>query len=117
MNKEMLSPEKLSLLGRLLDQSSEPESETPFQPAQIDGSDAFPLSFSQRRLWFLDQLEPGSAFYNFPLAVPFRVAVHDSILERSINEIVRRHEALRTVFASVDGEPVQVLLPALKLAL
>ncbi len=72
----------------------------------------FPLSFAQRRLWFLDQLEPGNAFYSLPLAVPFNVPVNTTVLERSINEIVRRHEALRTVFDVIDGEPVQIVAPA-----
>ena len=77
----------------------------------------FPLSFAQRRLWFLDQLEPGNAFYSLPLAVPFNVPVNTTVLERSINEIVRRHEALRTVFDVIDGEPVQIVAPSLSLPL
>ena len=89
----------------------------PVRDPRLEGKDAFVLSFSQRRLWFLDQLEPGSAFYNFPLAVPFNVAVNAAVLQRSINEIVRRHEALRTVFDQVDGEPVQIVLPEMTLPL
>jgi amino acid adenylation domain-containing protein len=77
----------------------------------------YPLSFGQRRLWFLDQLEPGNPFYNFPFAVPFSVPINALVLERSVNEIVRRHEALRTVFELVDGEPVQRVQPELKIAL
>jgi len=87
------------------------------QSMQINGKDAFPVSYSQRRLWFLDQLEPGSAFYNFPLAVPFKVAVNASVLEKAINEIIKRHEALRTVFSAVDGEPMQIVVPSLTLPL
>ncbi|MEI9989089.1 MAG: amino acid adenylation domain-containing protein [Rhizomicrobium sp.] len=70
---------------------------------------AFPLSFAQRRLWFLEQLEPGNTFYNLPLAVPLNFAVNVAVLERSINEIVGRHEALRTVFDTIDGEPMQLV--------
>ena len=77
----------------------------------------FPLSFAQRRLWFLHQLEPGNTFYNLPLAVPFHVAVNAAVLERSINEIVDRHETLRTVFDAVHGEPMQIVRPALTLPL
>jgi amino acid adenylation domain-containing protein len=77
----------------------------------------FPLSFAQRRLWFLHQLEPGNTFYNLPLAVPFNVAVNAAVLERSINEIVNRHETLRTVFDTVDGEPMQIVRQALALRL
>ncbi|MEI9849778.1 MAG: amino acid adenylation domain-containing protein [Sphingomonas sp.] len=74
---------------------------------------AFPLSFAQRRLWFLSQLDPSNTIYNLPLAAPFDVAVHPAVLERSINEIVKRHETLRTVFADTDGEPVQIVRPSL----
>jgi amino acid adenylation domain-containing protein len=69
----------------------------------------FPLSFAQRRLWFLHQLEPNSAFYNLPLSVPFKVAVNAAVLERAINAIIERHETLRTVFASVNAEPMQIV--------
>ena len=75
------------------------------------GDITFPLSFAQRRLWFLDQLEPGTTFYNLPLVVPFSFPVNAGVLERSINEVVRRHEVLRTVFASLDDEPMQVIKP------
>ncbi|HET7462017.1 MAG TPA: amino acid adenylation domain-containing protein, partial [Longimicrobium sp.] len=76
-----------------------------------DGS-PLPLSFAQQRLWFIDRLEPGSSTYNLPLAVRTRVRLDAGALERALAEVVRRHEALRTVFATVDGEPVQVIGPA-----
>ncbi|HEX2077184.1 MAG TPA: amino acid adenylation domain-containing protein, partial [Longimicrobium sp.] len=69
------------------------------------------LSFAQERLWFLDQLEQGSAFYNLPFALRLRGALDVEALERSLGEIVRRHEALRTVFREHDGTPVQVIAP------
>ena len=68
------------------------------------------LSFAQERLWFLDQLNPHSAVYNVPLAIKLSGHIEPETLERSINEIVRRHEVLRTTFATVDGQPV----PAIK---
>ena len=71
-----------------------------------------PLSFAQQRLWFIDQLEPGGAAYNIPFALRLRGALDAGILERAMAETVRRHEALRTRFATVDGEPVQVIDPA-----
>ncbi|MBV9775158.1 MAG: AMP-binding protein, partial [Gemmatimonadetes bacterium] len=70
---------------------------------------ALPLSFAQQRLWFIDQLAPGSATYNVPLALRVRGDLHLTLLERTLTEIVRRHEALRTVFVSVGGEPVQAV--------
>jgi amino acid adenylation domain-containing protein len=81
----------------------------PVVPVQRTG--APPLSFAQERLWFLDQLEPGSAFYNLPFALRLRGALDVDALERSLGEIVRRHDALRTVFRERDGTPVQVVVP------
>ncbi|HEY0018395.1 MAG TPA: amino acid adenylation domain-containing protein, partial [Longimicrobium sp.] len=74
---------------------------------------ALPLSFAQARLWFLDQLEPGSAFYNLPAARRLRGPLDVRALERALGEVVRRHEALRTVFRGGEGDdPVQVALAA-----
>src|SRR5262249_47972231 len=70
------------------------------------------LSYAQQRLWFLDQLEPGSIAYNLPAAVHLGGALKVRALERALSEIVRRHEALRTRFPSVDGEPAQVIREA-----
>jgi amino acid adenylation domain-containing protein len=70
-----------------------------------------PLSFAQQRLWFLDQLEPGSAAYNIPVALRLSGPLDVSALERSFSELVRRHEALRTTFPQVAGEPVQLISP------
>jgi amino acid adenylation domain-containing protein len=69
------------------------------------------LSFAQERLWFLDRLRPGEISYNLPFALRLRGALDVDALERSLSEIVRRHDALRTVFAEVDGTPLQVISP------
>ncbi len=71
----------------------------------------FPASFAQQRLWFLDRLEPGSPVYNLPTRVRLRGHLDRRALERGLEVIVHRHEALRTTFAAVDGEPVQVVHP------
>jgi amino acid adenylation domain-containing protein len=76
-----------------------------------------PLSYAQERLWFLDQLEPGSAAYNMPGALRVRGELDRVAFARAMNEIVRRHEVLRTTFAVVDGQPVQVMVPALTLSI
>src|SRR5262245_7244222 len=68
-----------------------------------------PLSFAQRRLWFLDQLNPGNAAYHIPGAVRLEGRLDLKALESAINEIVRRHEALRTRFEVENGEPRQVI--------
>jgi amino acid adenylation domain-containing protein len=71
-----------------------------------------PLSFAQQRLWFLEQLEPGRPTYNIPLAQRAEGELRVEILAAALAEVGRRHEALRTVFASMDGEPFQVICPA-----
>jgi len=71
-----------------------------------------PLSFSQQRQWFLEQFDPGSAFYNIPTALRMRGELNIDALQRSLSEIVRRHESLRTTFDMVDGKPVQLVRPA-----
>ena len=68
-----------------------------------------PLSYSQERLWFMDQLEPGTAAYNMPFAARLHGELNLAALERSLNEIMRRHESLRTTFTKIDGRPVQVI--------
>src|SRR4029079_17503570 len=78
---------------------------------------ARPLSFSQRRLWFLDQMDPGNASYNMPAAVRLRGALDVGALERSLNAVVERHEALRTSFPAVAGEGVQVVAARLHVPL
>ena len=76
-----------------------------------------PLSFAQQRLWFLDQFEPNSASYNIPSAVRLRGELNEAALRRTLNEIVRRHESLRTSFAMQDGAPVQIIAEQLVLTL
>src|SRR6266542_3688649 len=68
-----------------------------------------PLSYAQQRLWFIDQLEPGNAVYNCPGAVRLEGRLDIEALERSVNEIVRRHEVLRTRIVVEEGQPVQVI--------
>jgi amino acid adenylation domain-containing protein len=71
-----------------------------------------PLSFAQQRLWFLDQLEPGSSAYNIPLVFRLSGPLNSTTLEQSLAEIIRRHEIMRTTFAALEGEPYQVIHPA-----
>ncbi|HYO51728.1 non-ribosomal peptide synthetase, partial [Archangium sp.] len=70
-----------------------------------------PLSFAQQRLWFLDQLQPGSAFYNVPAMVRMEGRLDAEVLERSLREVIRRHEVLRSTFHASPEGPVQVVSP------
>jgi amino acid adenylation domain-containing protein len=81
----------------------------PILPAPRDG--ALPLSFAQERMWLLEQLQPGGARYAVPYAVRLRGPVDAAVLERCVEELVARHEALRTTFPTVEGSPRQVVAP------
>ena len=89
---------------------AEPSTDGPIQLFPRDSR--LPLSFSQQRLWFVHQLDPDSPAYNIPSAVRLSGSLDVGVLQRSVNEVARRHEILRTRFPVVDGEPVQEVLPA-----
>jgi amino acid adenylation domain-containing protein len=84
---------------------------------RVSGGQPLALSFAQQRLWFLNQLEGQSAFYNMPAAVRLRGRLDVDALGLTISEVVRRHEVLRTRFEAVDGTPVQVIDAQVKLEL
>ena len=75
----------------------------------ISRGEELPLSFAQSRLWFLEQLEPGSSAYTIPAAASLKGSLNFKALQRALNDIVQRHEALRTRFISTNGKPVQVV--------
>jgi amino acid adenylation domain-containing protein len=80
-------------------------------------TDFHPLSFGQRQLWFIHQLAPDTPAYNIPIAIKLKGCVNVTALTQSLNEIIRRHEVLRTNFALKEGEPVQVIKQAATLSL
>lgn len=97
--------EILSFLRQAEDVAAAPVAAIP--PAPRDGN--LPLSFAQERLWLLSQLDPDAPTYNIPVAARLRGRLDEAVLEKSFTEIYRRHEALRTRFQMVNGQPVQVI--------
>ncbi|MEW6732307.1 MAG: amino acid adenylation domain-containing protein [Acidobacteriota bacterium] len=119
-NIDDLSPEQQALLMLWLREkaaeqvSDEPHTQS-IQPIIRTGE--LPLSFAQQRLWFLNQLEPNSAVYNIPSAIRLSGKLDLAVLQQCFNEVVDRHEVLRTNFDTVDGKPVLVVASQLKLPL
>ncbi|HET9788878.1 MAG TPA: condensation domain-containing protein, partial [Pyrinomonadaceae bacterium] len=104
-----LSPEQLAKLAYELKASKERKtSKAPEIPRREPG-ELCPLSFAQQRLWFISQLEPDDPFYNCIEALRMTGKLNVPLLEQTFNEVMRRHEALRTTFELVGGEPVQVV--------
>ncbi|MBD2013421.1 amino acid adenylation domain-containing protein [Microcoleus sp. FACHB-53] len=94
------------------------QSERPVPPIErVSRDGVLPLSFSQYRLWLLDQLQPGSIAYNMATALHLVGSLNVAALEQALNEIVRRHDALRTTFCVVEGQPIQVIAPSLTMKL
>ena len=75
------------------------------------------LSLGQKQMWFLNQLEPSSSFYNIPEVLHFQGQLNEVILELSLNELVKRHEILRTHFVTIDGQPSQVIAPTMTMTI
>ena len=110
-----LKERKAEVIQFLQANQNQDSSESPIQPVSRDGN--LPLSFAQQRLWFIDQLEGSSATYNWPYTLRFKGDLNLSALEKSLTEIVRRHETLRTTFAVVNNTPTQKIHPPYKIAL
>jgi amino acid adenylation domain-containing protein len=98
---------------RLLLESGTDAGGPPIIPVPRD-SDA-PLSYAQRQFWFFDQLAPGNPLYNIPDVVEISGPLRLDLLQESINQIVARHESLRTSFAMAGNEPVQRIAPEARL--
>ncbi|HEU5376106.1 MAG TPA: condensation domain-containing protein, partial [Ktedonobacteraceae bacterium] len=110
-----LSDEQRELLSYLLEEEGI-ASDTGGIPRNEDLKQTA-LSPAQQRLWLMDQLAPQSALYNLTFALHFTGSLDVEALRGSLNEMVRRHEALRTTFVAQDGEPRQVIAPTLTFAL
>ena len=106
-----LSPQQISLLVERFKNKSEGISRLSSIPRRGEMAHV-PLSLAQQRLWFIHQLDPNSSAYIMAVAYRFNGYLDVGALERTVNEIIRRHEVLRTTFKVVDGQPVQVINPA-----
>ncbi|MBZ0165158.1 MAG: amino acid adenylation domain-containing protein, partial [Candidatus Omnitrophica bacterium] len=105
-------------LGIQVEQARERQSQRPLlelTPVPRDGK--LPLAFTQKRLWILDQLEPGSSAYNMPTAIRIKGPFRAHLFERIFNTIIARHEVLRTTFSAENGQPYLVITPHVEIPL
>src|SRR6266536_2453400 len=110
MTSSSLDARRRAILQRRLQElRAERSARERIRPVERGGF--LPLSFAQERLWFLDQLAPGLALYNVPVALRLRGRLEVGVLRRALSRVVARHEALRTRFGSVRGVPYQLIDP------
>ncbi|MBL4868431.1 MAG: non-ribosomal peptide synthetase, partial [Pseudomonadales bacterium] len=108
--REELLAKKTEIIAFLRDvKVGEAANEAGILPVDRRQQNEFPLSFAQQRLWFIDQFEPNSSAYNIPIALYLDGDLNINALCRAIQEIVQRHESLRTTFKSIDGEAFQLI--------
>ena len=105
----------LAAFAARLDEAAGASWTAPILP--VPRTEPLPLSFAQERLWFLDELDPGTPTLNLPFSARLTQPLDDALLARALAEIVRRHEILRTTFGSREGRPFQSVLPAGPVAL
>ncbi|MFN6563899.1 MAG: non-ribosomal peptide synthase/polyketide synthase [Nostoc sp. ChiSLP01] len=107
--RELFAAATVGELARIIEQLQQQDLATapPILP-RIENVE-IPLSFAQQRLWFLDQFEPNSALYNIPFALRLAGTLNQAALQQSLQQIIQRHEALRTNFIAIDGDARQVI--------
>ncbi len=110
--RDQIVPRKGEIIAYLKANGSKPRLENGKKIVPVSRQQPLPLSYSQLRLWFLDQLEPGSVAYTIPTVLKFEGTLDVPAMQKSINEIIRRHESLRTTFRKgPDNQPLQVIHP------
>ncbi len=107
--RKMFDVPTVAALAEVIDQSA--PAVRPHAIQRVSREESLPLSFAQQRLWFLEQLDPANAAYNMPVLLRIDGPLDLAVLERSIAEIVRRHDVLRTSIGNIAGSPVQVVAP------
>jgi amino acid adenylation domain-containing protein/non-ribosomal peptide synthase protein (TIGR01720 family) len=108
--RELFEARTVAGVAAVIERSNPELAAPPIVPVPRDRE--LPLSFAQQRLWFIDRLIPGKASYNLPAAVRLKGELDVVALRRTFDEILRRHEVLRTSFPLVDGRPVQLIAPS-----
>jgi hypothetical protein len=111
-----LSPEQRALLQKRIQQKAD-DAHGSHKILRQQNRHCFPLSFAQERLWFLSQMEPDNPAYNVPQVMQFKGPLDIFALERTFNELLQRHDVLRTTFLFDDEEPVQIVAPELTILL
>ena len=104
-------------MSQYFSDNSSPAAEEKFNIPEEAEVFIFPTSFAQARLWFLNQLASGNPFYNVSTALRLTGRLNLTALEQTFNEIVRRHETLRTTFVLMEGQPIQAISPTLTIPL
>ena len=106
-----LPPEKRAMLLERLKKKQEEKTQELIYPQKRETNE-LPLSFAQQRLWFLNQLEPQSAFYNISNVLHLSGRMYVNALDRSLTRVIDRHEVLRATFSEREGPPVQIIAPS-----
>ncbi|PSB02088.1 non-ribosomal peptide synthetase [Merismopedia glauca] len=111
--RDLFESPTIATLSVVIDKSPNKESELPEYQIipQRANQDSAPLSFSQERLWFLQQLEPDRSDYHFCLAVRLKGHLNLTALQQALDAVVAHHEVLRTNFINEEGNPIQVIRP------
>jgi acyl carrier protein len=116
--RSLFEAPSVAALARQIEQNLRGEQERVMPPlVPVTQEQDLPLSFAQQRLWFQEQLASGYSAYVLPIVVRLHGPLHVAVLERSLLEIVRRHESLRTTFVAHSGQPVQIIHAALHIPL
>ena len=114
--RDLLTLHKAELVSMLCaNNGSATDSDLPL--ARVSREQDLPVSFAQQQMWVLSELSPNSPLYNVPLAVRLKGSLNVVALLQSFNEITQRHEALRTTFRKVNGQPIQAIASTLKITI
>lgn len=101
----------VAALARYIDEGKGERYAPQLECESSEDNNEAPLTYTQRRLWFLDQLNPGIASYTIPNMIHLRGEMDDNAMQRALRDILNRHEVLRSVIVSRGGEPVQIVQP------